>query len=101
MFIFEVVMRRNAALVESSSCDPELIVIVVMFAPASLLPNKHPLPCEIEALSKGQRLDLPYSKEEIKLSCRIPAAWRVKLRSADRVELALHFEVLKGISPHY
>jgi hypothetical protein len=77
------------------------IVIVVMFALASCLPNKHALPREIEALSKGQRLDLPYSKEGVKMLYKISTRWRIERLVTDGTALAQYFEIFKDGSRRY
>jgi len=56
------------------------------------------LPQEIAILNKGERLDLPYAKEDIKMIYRILGTWRVEHVSLRRDALTQHFEV---VNPPY
>ena len=75
-------------------------VIVALLLLGSLIPSGHTLPQEIAALRWGQRLDLPYLKEEIKMMHRICATWRVE-PVPPRNALTQHFEVIQGTPPYY
>ena len=77
------------------------LVIVALLVLGSLVPKDHTLPQEIATLKWGQRLDLPYSKEDLKVIYRILAAWRVEPALPDRGVLTQRFELLKGTAPHY
>ena len=44
-----------------------VFVTIALFALGSLVRSAHALPQEISTLTKEQRLDLPYSKENIKV----------------------------------
>jgi hypothetical protein len=77
------------------------IITVALLVLGSLVPKGHTWPQEIALLKWGQRLDLPYSKDDLRVIYRIPAAWRVERVCPDRDTLTQHFELLKGAAPHY
>jgi hypothetical protein len=59
------------------------------------------LPQEIARLKRGQRIDLPYTKEDIKVVYRIWATWRVERVSPQTGALTQRFTALKGAAPYY
>ena len=73
------------------------IITVALLLLGWLIPKQHTFPQEVAVLKWGQRLDLPYTKEDLKMMYRIFATWRVE--SATRA-LTQHFEVVKGPAPH-
>jgi hypothetical protein len=77
------------------------LVIVALLVLGSLVPKGHTLPQEIATLKWGQRLDLPYTKEDIKIIYRIWATWRVERVTPHTDLLTQRFEVLKGAAPYF
>jgi len=76
-----------------------IVVIVALWVLGSLVPTGHTLPQEIATLKRSQRLNLPYTTEDIKIIYRIWASWRVERVTCQTSALTQHFEVLKGTSP--
>jgi hypothetical protein len=74
------------------------ILIVALLVLGSLVRSGHFLPQEIAMLRTGQRLDLPYTKEDIKMIYRVLGTWRVEHVCAHRDALTQHFEV---VTPPY
>ena len=77
------------------------IVIIALLVLGSLVPSGRALPQEIAALKWGQRIDLPYAKDDIKVLYKIPTTWRTEHGTLPKDSLAPHFEVLRGAQPHY
>ena len=75
------------------------IIIVVLLVLGSLVPREHTLTEEIVTLKRGQRIDLPYTNEDIKSISRILTTWRVVRVPPRRDALEQHFEVPKGTPP--
>jgi hypothetical protein len=75
------------------------VVIVALLLLGSLVPRGHTLPQEIATLKWGQRLDLPYTKEDIKMIYKFLVTWRVERVPPHADALTQHFEVLKGTAP--
>ena len=55
-----------------------VIVIAVLLFLRALTPTWHAVPQEIARLTHGLRLDLPYSKEELRLAGRILGGWQLE-----------------------
>ena len=72
------------------------IIIIALLVLGSLVPREHTLTEEIVTLKRGQRMDSPYTKEDVKVIYRILTSWRVVRVTPNRDALEQHFEVLKG-----
>lgn len=74
------------------------IIIVALLILGSVVGRGHFLPQEIATLKRGERVDLPYATEDIKMIYRILGTWRVERVSLHRDALRQHFEV---VNPPY
>jgi len=55
-----------------------VIVIAALLVLGALMSTGHAVPQEIARLRHGLRLDLPYSKEELRLAGRILGGWQLE-----------------------
>lgn len=76
----------------------ELAIITVALLILGSLVGRGHLPQEIATLKRGERVDLPYATEDIKMIYRILGTWRVERVSLHRDALRQHFEV---VNPPY
>ena len=66
-----------------------------------MVPTGHTVPQEIAGLTRGLRLCLPYTKEDISIIYRIWAKWGVERVSLNTAALTQRFEVAEGTAPYY
>jgi hypothetical protein len=78
-----------------------LAAIVALWVLGAMVPTGHTVPQEIAGLTRGLRLCLPYSKEDIRIIYRIRAKWRVERVSRNGASLAQHFEVSESAASYY
>jgi len=74
------------------------ILIVALLILGSRVRRGHFLQQEIAILKRGERLDLPYASEDIKMIYRILGSWRVEHVSLNRDALTQHFQI---VNPPY